>query len=98
MRQCGAATRFKPAHVLVDSPDKTHERIAGRKRPCGDRWFGAISRSHRQHHLRVPVYLREANPKAGSRRRADKGGDADCTADGYPEAEVNFHDRPNVSL
>jgi hypothetical protein len=34
-----------------------------------------------QHHLRVPEDLKKANPKAGSRRRADKGGDADCTAD-----------------
>lgn len=49
----------------------------------------------RAHYLRVSGYLQEANPKAGSRRRADKGGDADCAADEYPEAEVNFRDRPS---
>jgi hypothetical protein len=43
----------------------------------------------------MPAYLQEANPKAASRRRADKGGNADCVADQYPEAEVNFRDRPN---
>ena len=48
------------------------------------------------HSLRVSGYLKEANPKAGSRRRADRGGDADCVADQYPEAEVNFRDRPNL--